>query len=70
MKAFPGRDLLDVAFEAWTRLGEVLSATVESRGGTPLDLSMPCRHDSEIVKLKRFSQRDFFLDVEGIDIDA
>lgn len=69
IKDFPGRDLLDVVFEAWTRLGEVLSATVEARGGEPLDLSMPCRHDPELVKVKCFSQRDFFLEVDGIDLD-
>lgn len=66
---FPGRDLLEVAFEAWTRLGEVLSATVEARGGEPLDLSMPCRHDPELVKIMRFSQRDFYMEVDGIDLD-
>jgi len=69
IKDFPGRDLLDVAFEAWTRLGHVLSATVEARGGEPLDLSMPCRHDPESVRIKRFSQRDFFWEVEGVDLD-
>lgn len=69
IKDFPGRDLLEVAFEAWTRLGEVLSATVEARGGEPIDLSMPCRHDPELVKIKRFSQRDFFMQVDGIDLD-
>ncbi len=68
IREFPGRDLLDVAFEAWTKLGEVLSATVEARGAEPLDLSMPCRHDPEHVKVRRFSQREFFLDVDGIDL--
>lgn len=69
IKDFPGRDLLEVAFEGWARLGEVLSATVEASGGDPLDLSMPCRHDPELVKIKRFSQRDFFMEVDGIDLD-
>jgi len=69
IKDFPGRDLLDVVFEAWTRLGEVLSVTIEARGGESLDLSMPCRHDPELVKVKCFSQRDFFLEVDGIDLD-
>ena len=69
IKDFPSRDLLDVAFEAWTKLGEVLSATIEARGGEPLDLSMSCRHDPEVVKVMRFSQRDFFLEVDGIDLD-
>jgi hypothetical protein len=69
IKDFPGRDLLEIAFEAWTRLGEVLSATLEARGGTPLDLSMPCRHDPELVRIKRFSQHDFFMDVEGVGLN-
>lgn len=65
---FPGRDLLEVAFEAWTRLGEVLSATIQAQGGEALDLSMPCRHDPELVRIKRFSQYEFFLEVDGVDL--
>lgn len=68
IKDFPGRDLLGVAFEAWCKLGEVLSATIIARGGDPLDLSMPCRHDPQQVMVKAFSQRDFFLEVDGVDI--
>jgi len=69
INAFPGRDLLEVAFEAWVKLGELLSAVIEARGGEPLNLSMPCRHNPELVKIKRFSQHDFFLEVEGIDLE-
>lgn len=69
IKEFPGRDLLDVAFEAWTQLGKVLSATIQAQGGEPLDLSMPCRHDPELIRIKRFSQREFFLEVDGIDLE-
>lgn len=69
IKEFPGRDLLDVVFEAWTRLGEVLSETIQAQGGEPLDLSMSCRHDPELIRIKRFSQREFFLDVVGIDLE-
>lgn len=68
IKEFPGRDLLDVAFEAWTRLGEVLSATIQAQGGEALDLSMPCRHDPELVRIRRFSQYEFFLEVDGVDL--
>lgn len=68
IKAFPGRDLLDVAFDAWCKVGEVLSATLEGAGASALDLSMQCRHDPELVKVRRFSQRDFFLEVDGIDL--
>jgi hypothetical protein len=69
IKEFPDRDLLDVAFEAWTKLGEVLSATVQAQGGEALDLSMPCRHDPELVRIKRFSQYEFFLEVDGVDLE-
>lgn len=65
---FPGRDLLEVAFEAWRKLGVVLSAAVTARGGEALDLSMSCRHDPQLVMVKVFSQRDFFLEVDGLDI--
>lgn len=65
---FPNRDLLEIAFEAWSLLGELLSATVGVLGGDPLDLSMPCRHAPEDVKIKRFSQHEFFLTVDGTDL--
>lgn len=67
---FPGRDLLDVAFEAWMLLGKLLSGAVEAFGGESLDLSMPCRHEPELVRIRRFSQREFFLSVDGIDLEA
>lgn len=66
---FPNHDLLDVAFEAWKLVGELLSATVTEFGGDPLNLTLPCRHDLEFVRLKRYSQREFFLSVDGIDLD-
>lgn len=65
---FPGRDLLDVAFEAWQLLGALLSAIIEAQGGQPFDLTLPCRHEPELVRIKRFSQREFFLDVDGVDL--
>lgn len=65
---FPKRDLLDVAFDAWTLIGEVLSATVVALNGEKLDLTMPCRHNPESVRLKRYSQQEFFLSVDGIDL--
>lgn len=65
---FPDRDLLDVAFEAWTALGELLSGAVEAFGGEKLDLRLPCRHDPAQVQIKRFSQYEFFLSVDGIDL--
>ncbi|MEM5460889.1 hypothetical protein VSR69_39670 [Paraburkholderia phytofirmans] len=65
---FPDRDLLDIAFEAWSLLGELLSGVVESFGGEKLDLSMPCRHDPTEVQIRRFSQHEFFLSVDGIDL--
>ena len=65
---FPGKDLLEVAFEAWKLVGDLLSATVVELGGEPLDLSMPCRHDPETVRLKRYSQREFFMSVDSVDL--
>lgn len=65
---FPDRDLLEVAFEAWQAVGELMSATAKALGGQPLDLTMPCRHDREVVRIKRFSQYEFFLEVDGIDL--
>jgi hypothetical protein len=67
---FPDRDLLDVAFEAWTLLGELLSGAIEAFGGEKLDLSMPCRTDPDSVRIKRFSQSEFFMSVDGVDLDV
>jgi hypothetical protein len=69
IREIPDRDLLEVAFEAWLLIGEVLSATVVALGGPPLDLAMACRHDPQAVRIKRFSQREFFLSVDGIDLE-
>jgi hypothetical protein len=65
---FPNRDLLDIAFEAWSHLGELLSVAVEAFGGEKLDLSLPCRHAPELIRIRRYSQYDFFLSVDGIDL--
>lgn len=67
---FPDRDLLDVAFDAWKLLGELLSGAIEAFGGEKLDLSMPCRHDPDLVHIKRFSQKEYFMSVDGIDLEA
>lgn len=69
IQELPGRDLLDVAFDAWKLVGEVLSEAVIEMGGEPLDLTMPCRHDTELVQVRRFSQAEFFLEVDGIDLE-
>jgi len=60
------RDLLDVAFDAWTLVGQLLSDAVIALGGEPIDLTMDCRHTPALVRIKRFSQREFFLSVDGI----
>lgn len=67
---FSSRDLLDVAFEAWALLGQLLSGAVVAFGGEELDLSMPCRHEPDLVRIKRFSQQEFFMSVDGIDLEA
>lgn len=65
----PDRDLLEVAFDAWSLVGQLLSEAVIALGGDPLDLTMPCRHVPELVRIKRYSQHEFFLSVDGIDLD-
>lgn len=66
---FPDRDLLEVAFDAWALMGQILSDALIALGGEKLDLSMSCRHEPEFVRIKRYSQREFFLSVDGIDLD-
>lgn len=65
----PDRDLLEVAFEAWSLVGKLLSEAVIFFEGEPLDLTMQCRHMPELVRIKRYNQREFFLSVDGIDLD-
>jgi len=64
----PERDLLEVAFEAWKLVGDLLSMTVVQLGGQALDLTMPCRHDPSVVRIKYYSQSEFFMSVDGIDL--
>lgn len=66
---FPERDLLEVAFEAWLLTGRLLSATKVALGEPLLDLTMSCRHSGRDIQIKRFSRREFFLSVDGIDIE-
>jgi hypothetical protein len=65
---FGDRDLLDIAFEAWKTIGEVISATLVALGAETLDLELPCRHMPESVRLRRYSQHEFFLSVDGVDL--
>ena len=48
-----------------------LNAFIRAIADVPdaLDLSMPCRHAPELVRVKRYSQREFFMSVDGIDMD-
>jgi hypothetical protein len=68
IRDIPGRDLLEVAFDAWALVGQLLSETVVALGGEALDLTMPCRHEPEMVRVKRYSQREFFMSVDGVDL--
>lgn len=68
--ALPDRELLEIAIEAWRLTGEVLSSMVIELGGEAFDLSFSCGHDPEKVKIKEFSQAEFFQSVDGIDINA
>lgn len=64
----PNREMLEVAFEAWMLTGNLLSDAVMALGGEPLDLRLTCLHEPERVRLKRYSQADFFKSVDGIDL--
>lgn len=67
---FPGLELLELAIDAWGLVGEVISQIVQRLGGEAIDLSFSCRHDPEKVKTVEFNQREFFMSVDGIDINA
>lgn len=63
----PNREMLEVAFEAWTLTGDLLSDAVVALGGEPLDLRLTCLHKPDRVRLKRYSQAEFFRSVDGIE---
>jgi len=67
---FPDTELLELSIDAWQIIGESLSKILVALGGNPLDLSFSCRHDPEKVKTMNFSQKEFFLSVDGIDVNA
>lgn len=62
---FPDRDVLEVAVSAWGKAGEAISCILVSLGGEPIDVSFSCWHDPERVKMKVFSQKEFFESVDG-----
>jgi hypothetical protein len=56
----PNVDLLEGCVTAWQIAGSTLSQLVEFFGGAPLDLTMSCRHDPSKIRMKVFSQKEFF----------
>ena len=66
LPAFPETEALDLAVPGWRAAGEVISNIVVNLGGEPLDLTLPCRHESEKVMTMVFSQKDFFGTVDGV----
>jgi hypothetical protein len=56
----PNNDLLGICVDAWRVAGKTLSQLVELFGAEALDLTMSCRHDPSKVKMKVYSQREFF----------
>ena len=68
IREFPDSDLLDICIAAWKKTGTILSEILEALGGEELDLSLSCRHDPKKVRMVEFSQREFFMSVDGIDL--
>ena len=66
----PNTDLLDVCVDAWRIIGKTLSQIVEFLGAAPLDLTMSCRHEPEKVRMKIYSQKEFFRRVDGETVEA
>jgi hypothetical protein len=70
IQEFPDTELLELAISTWRLIGNVISKIIVLQGGEELDLTFSCRHDPEKVKMKVFSQKDFFLSVDGLQLDA
>jgi len=63
-------NILDVAWQAWLTTARVVSDACVWRGGEPLDLSLNCRHDSKLIKVKTYNRQAMesygLLFVEGV----
>ena len=70
IQEFPNIDMLDLSIEAWTFTGKILSRVILDLGDEKLDLSFSCRHEPSKVRTVEFGQREFFMSVDGIDINA
>lgn len=57
---FGDRDLLELAIEAWRKVGQIISKLVIHFGGEPLDLSLSCGHSPERVRLKVYSKQQWY----------
>ena len=66
---FPDTDLLELSVKAWRIVGEALSKIIVHLGGDPFDTRLQCAHDGDLVRMRRYSQREFFREVDGIDLD-
>lgn len=59
LNEFGNRDLLELAIEAWRKVGEVISKLVVHFGGEPLDLTLSCGHAPEEIRLRIYSKQDY-----------
>jgi len=63
-------NILDVAWRAWLTVAKIVSEACVWRGGEALDLSLKCRRDSNLVKVKRYDREEMesygLLFVEGV----
>ena len=52
----PDREILDVAAEAWTKVGALLSGTMQRVGANPVDLSLTCRHSAQQGQFRTYDR--------------
>lgn len=64
---FPEIDALDLAVTGWQSAGDMVSRILVALGGDSLDLSLSCMHDAERVRMKVFSQSEFFASVDDAE---
>lgn len=61
---FPDEDLLEVCIKAWKEVSAVLSNIIMLLDGPPLNTALQCCRSLDKVKLKVYSQADFFSEVD------
>lgn len=60
------QDILDLCAQAWLSVGEAIVDTLKWLGDNPKDLSLDCRHDSALLRIKTYSREKLTTKIDAI----